>query len=520
MKKAILLAIIIFNASIITAQNRIALVAGVHQSDVIETNNLPDWVYTGSLPDWDVIKKKYSPRIGMHIGFIAQVPFSEKSKLFFMPGAIYHNKGRKYDFTSDTTALLERSSLPDTLINTKYNYQQKQYLNYIDIPLNLVYKFSLGRKVKFLIGAGPYFSFFFSGSDNRTHEVAGINKRTEENEDLPVGKGKGQYSTIDYGVNGLAGFEFGRIFLTAKYSRGINNFYQSTAYDGGFKHELIGGTLGIFLGKPVAVEKKIKDKDKDGIPDDKDNCPEEAGPSVTNGCPDKDGDGIADNNDKCPDQPGLTKNNGCPDKDNDGVTDKDDKCPDVAGMIKYNGCPVPDSDKDGINDEEDKCPLKAGIIRYGGCPVPDGDSDGINDDEDNCPALKGTKENNGCPAVEIKKEIVEKVNYAAKHIQFQSAKAVLQSQSFQVLDEVAQILMNNPELKLLIEGHTSADGTLASNMKLSVDRAEIVKKYLLSKGIEESRLTTKGYGPAQPLNKGKTSAERYQNRRVELKLSN
>jgi dTDP-4-amino-4,6-dideoxygalactose transaminase len=60
---------------------------------------------------------------------------------------------------------------------------------------------------------------------------------------------------------------------------------------------------------------------------------------------------------------------GCPDKDKDGIADQNDKCPDVAGTAKYNGCPVPDSDGDGLDDENDKCPAVAGKPENHGCPA-------------------------------------------------------------------------------------------------------------------------------------------------------
>ena len=88
------------------------------------------------------------------------------------------------------------------------------------------------------------------------------------------------------------------------------------------------------------------------------------------------------------------------------------------------------------------------------------------------------------------------------------------------MDDVADILKNNPEIKVSIEGHTSSDGTYDVNMKLSKNRADNVKKYLETKGVDSQRLTTTGYGPDKPLNSGKTEAEKVLNRRVELKLSN
>ena len=451
MKKALLFPAI-FTVTIFThAQLRIAFVGGAHSSSVKETSNMPGW---------DSISQNYSGRTGMHIGMIADLQLTQRSKFYFQPGVLFYNKGRNYSASKDSTVVFKRFGLPDSIVNTTYSETGKQFLNYIDIPLNLVYKIQM-RKSKFIIGGGPYLSIFYNGFEETQTAVVDVDYSSEKNEDLPVGKNQGQYKIFNYGINALAGVEFGKIFITANYSRGLNNFYNS-GDNASVKHQLIGGTLGIFLGKPVSLEDKPKDSDQDGIPDDKDECPNEAGTAITNGCPDKDADGIAD---------------------------KIDKCPDVAGLAKYSGCPPTDTDKDGVNDEEDKCPIIAGV-----------------------------KENGGCP--EVKKELVEKVNYAAKKIQFTYAKAVLLPSSYVVLNEVVEILKQNPDLKLSIEGHSSSDGQYDVNMRLSQQRADNVKKYLISKGIDASRLNSNGFGPNQPLNEGKTEAEKALNRRVELKLSN
>ena len=231
---------------------------------------------------------------------------------------------------------------------------------------------------------------------------------------------------------------------------------------------------------------------------------------------DRDGDGVVDSLDACPDVAGLEKFNGCPDTDADGIPDKDDKCPSVAGLARYQSCPIPDRDKDGINDEEDKCPDAAGLARYQGCPIPDRDKDGVNDEEDKCPDLPGDAANSGCPV--IKQEEIKKVEYAAKNIFFNTGKAVLLSKSFKPLNEVIAILNENRNLKLDMDGYTDNTGKAEKNQLLSQNRADAVKKYMVSKGVDESRLVSTGHGIDNPVADNKKAAGRAKNRRVELHL--
>ena len=86
---------------------------------------------------------------------------------------------------------------------------------------------------------------------------------------------------------------------------------------------------------------------------------------------DKDKDGIKDKDDACPDVPGLAQFQGCPDTDGDGVADKDDNCKEVAGPVENNGCPWPDTDGDGVLDKDDACPTVAGLAQYNCCPKSD-----------------------------------------------------------------------------------------------------------------------------------------------------
>lgn len=497
MKKCFFLTVCLFSfACSLYAQPRIALTGGGHSASVDEKNDLPGF---------DTYSKDYSSRKGFHFGIVADIPLNTP-RLSFQPGIQFYNKGRKY-FSADSAS----TNIQSTTKN--------QYINYIDLPLNLVLKLPLSTKTRFILGAGPYLGAFYNGKEYReTYYKNGVFE-SEENADLPIGNDKGKYAVINYGISALAGFEFGRIFLTANASKGLNDFYKAPDYDGTFRHQVIGGTLGIFLGQnPVAAPPK--DSDGDGIPDKQDACPSQAGPAITKGCPDMDNDGVADKDDSCPDVPGFIKYKGCPvpDTDQDGVNDEQDKCPQTAGSAKNQGCPVPDSDKDGVDDEQDKCPNVPGLAKYNGCPVPDTDGDGINDDEDRCPQTFGIQRNMGCP--EITKEITEKVSKAARQIQFNYQSSQLTSASYSVLDEVADLLKKDPSLKLTIEGHTSNDGDPGANKILSQQRAMAVKNYIISKNIGSHRLTAIGYGASKPLTKGTTKSEKAQNRRVELKLSN
>jgi OmpA-OmpF porin, OOP family len=241
-------------------------------------------------------------------------------------------------------------------------------------------------------------------------------------------------------------------------------------------------------------------------------------PPVVQAAKDSDGDGIVDSLDKCPDSVGLARLEGCPvpDTDKDGINDEEDKCKDTAGVARYQGCPVPDTDGDGVNDEEDKCKDTAGIARLQGCPIPDTDKDGVNDEEDKCPEVPGTVASAGCP--EVKAEVIKKVEYAAKNILFPTANFKLLPKSFKSLNEVAKVLVADTSLKLDIDGHTDSLGTAEKNLLLSQNRAEAVKKYLVSKGVEASRLTATGYGSDKSIANNKTFAGRARNRRVALTL--
>ncbi|MGM0578953.1 MAG: OmpA family protein [Myxococcota bacterium] len=251
---------------------------------------------------------------------------------------------------------------------------------------------------------------------------------------------------------------------------------------------------------------------------------------------DRDGDGILDADDACPTDPedmdGFEDEDGCPDPDNDGdgILDVDDECPndpeDADGFEDSDGCPDPDNDGDGIPDDEDECPLQPedmdGFEDDDGCPDPDNDGDGIPDDEDECPLEPETRNNfeddDGCPD-EAKITLTKSAIELHEKVYFDFNKATIKRVSYGVLDAVAGILEEYPEIeRVRIEGHTDHVGDAGYNKKLSQARAEAVRDYLIDKGISADRMEAVGYGESRPAVEGRDKAARDANRRVEMTI--
>lgn len=226
---------------------------------------------------------------------------------------------------------------------------------------------------------------------------------------------------------------------------------------------------------------------------------------------DNDNDGIVNKEDDCPNIFGLADFNGCPDTDKDGIPDKEDNCPDTPGTL--NGCP--DSDKDGVPDLYDNCPNLVGEKSNRGCPIPDTDKDGIIDTLDKCPQIKGSKNNNGCPEEkpEQTKAVISKKPVL---IYFELSKAEIDAKSQKILDNVAKFIKQSDIKSYEISGHTDNTSSKQTNLKLSLERANAVRAYLVAKGVAETKLKTAGFGEEFPIDKTNTKAGKQKNRRVEI----
>ena len=228
----------------------------------------------------------------------------------------------------------------------------------------------------------------------------------------------------------------------------------------------------------VEAPKKVADADGDGIPDDgTDKClvEKEDGlpPDPKDGCisTDPDGDGIVGAADRCPNEK------------------EDGLAPDAK-----DGCVSPDPDGDGVLGEADKCPTEAET------------KNGF-EDEDGCP--------DKAPRVLVTKTEV-KIN---EKILFAFGKATIEPASQNLLDEIAYVINNTPQIEYLeVAGHADKVGTDAVNAQLTKQRAQAVVAALIKRTVDKHRMHAQGYGNHCPVDKGDSEQAREKNRRVEFKI--
>lgn len=159
-----------------------------------------------------------------------------------------------------------------------------------------------------------------------------------------------------------------------------------------------------------------------------------------------------------------------------------------------------DSDGDGVADKFDKCPNtpKGTVVDGSGCPL-------------KVPAPQVTER---VIVTEADRKVVRD---AISNLEFDLGKATIRSKSYETLNRVAALLVEK-NFSLKLAGHTDITGSRELNLRLSKERAESVKAYLVSQGANASRIEATGYGPDQPIATNKTAEGRQQNRRVEFTL--
>ena len=375
----------------------------------------------------------------------------------------------------------------------------------------------------------------------------------------------------DNGITGVAGFRMGLGSTFGIRVDGTADYVSSP--DGGRADQYINWGAQVGLSLRVGAPAKPKDRDEDLVVDSKDSCPNTAlgkavdaygcaanqkdgdrdrvndeldrcpdtgagEPVDTEGCSasqkDDDRDGVFNLVDQCPHTMTAESANGSGcgpsqrDEDRDGISDATDQCPNTpAGeAVNIRGCFMErDSDGDNVPDRRDRCPnTPAGAAAdASGCTITlpdetDTDGDGVPNRRDICPGTLKTEaaDAKGCPILFHKgaRSVV------LRGVNFLPGRATLTPQAREILRDVAAQLVENPQYRVQISGHTDSQGTRLKNLKLSLARARTVETFLEANGVPPTQVTAKGFGPDVPVATNKTAAGRAKNRRVELNRTN
>ena len=345
--------------------------------------------------------------------------------------------------------------------------------------------------------------------------------------------------------------------------------------DGDYVFDGIDQCPGTPVGAWVDSKGCPRDSDGDGILDGLDMCADTPLGTLVNedGCPlDSDGDGVFDGIDQCPGTAtGCVVNDvGCPpDADNDGVCDALDQCPDTPPdqPVSAIGCPVEailrDLSKDRIFfklnsakiDPKSHLALDEVAEVLLADPTISVEIGGHTDSTgpaaynkklslQRAEAVKAYLKGKGVSAAQmaavgygesqpiatnktvegraqnrrIDFKVLSRGGFPVGAIFFLTSSSKIDPQSFPALDAAAAQLKGDPNMKVEIGGHTDSTGPAAFNKKLSQQRADSVKKYLLDSGVPDSQLSAVGYGEASPIATNKNKEGRAQNRRIEFKV--
>ena len=269
------------------------------------------------------------------------------------------------------------------------------------------------------------------------------------------------------------------------------------------------------------------DLDQDGVLEGIDKCADttRGWPVDEKGCPlDSDTDSVPDGADECSDTPrgAIVDDRGCPiDSDGDSILDGFDRCPDTpAGAIvdaadgEKPGCPH-DTDDDGVADGIDQCAITpaGATVDERGCPQ-DSDGDRILDGLDQCPETPegGKIDRDGCPRVRLDLE----EPHTLMNVKFLRGTELYPGTEAWIM-LLVDALHYWSDVTVEIGVYTDSSGTKEGNRQVASRRAEVIREWLVGRGIDRSRLQIKGYGAVKFIADNDTDTGRDTNRRVEVR---
>lgn len=438
MVKGILLLSLVFSAiPVLKAQTSFGITAGYGKSSLTKIQ--------GSIEPFS----RYSSRNSFWGGLNARFALGEHG-FFLATSLIYNQRGYDYKLQNTTGA---NNTLKDSAF--------LQTLNYTDLNLILLKKFSLDERSGFFVGVGPVVNVFVSGKEKISMNYFGntIPSSTTTKSNLQTGSAAGNYKRIYPSLSVMAGFEYRRFSVAVHYNMPLDYYYIDAGKKLQHSIRSFGVSAGFTLftshkGDPVLRERKV-------------------------------------------------------------FVPKETREPKVVQPVKIDS--TLDTDGDSIPDYKDKCPGHKGTATYEGCPVPDSDGDGVNDDADKCPQVEGPVSNNGCP--EFKEpEVPNSPDTIRFTIYFEQAKSELKTTGFKTLDEVVRLMKANPRLVAQFNGHTDAHGSVEANSIRAFSRAAICADYVASFFIERTRLTVAAFSNRKPVADLNDPSVQWKNRRVEILL--